>query len=206
MIDSTRMIPKTHQDKTRPISEYHHYSRSILALGGTNCDKSIYPGVAGEGIFLLLSSVQVASTVRSCCHCELRLRAIFGYLLLLFAGKKSMVVRTRYLASSFVVFFVCITASSYSRPREYVDVGSGREQAVTMVSLVVVEAEVSLQLVVVVVPGIGLRFSIGLPMLAAFCLPFLMKKTKIFRKRFLSKLVCKNKIKCEKFHFLQTTQ
>ena len=120
MIDSTRMIPKTHQDKTRPISEYHHYSRSILALGGTNCDKSIYPGVAGEGIFLLLSSVQVASTVRSCCHCELRLRAIFGYLLLLFAGKKSMVVRTRYLASSFVVFFVCITASSYSRPRKYV--------------------------------------------------------------------------------------
>ena len=100
----------------------------------------------------------------------------------------------------------CITASSYSCPREDVDVGSGREQAVTMVSLVVVEAEVSLQLVVVVVPGIGLRFSIGLPMLAAFCLPFLMKKTKIFRKRFLSKLVCKNKIKCEKFHFLQTTQ
>ena len=94
----------------------------------------------------------------------------------------------------------CITASSYSCPRKYVDVGSGREQAVTMVSLVVVEAEVSLQLVVVVVPGIGLRFSIGLPMLAAFCLPFLMKKTKIFRKRFLSKLVCKNKIKC-KFSF-----
>ena len=164
MIDSTRMIPKTHQDKTRPISEYHHYSRSILALGGTNCDKSIYPGVAGEGIFLLLSSVQVASTVRSCCHCELRLRAIFGYLLLLFAGKKSMVVRTRYLASSFVVFFVCITASSYSRPRKYVQVGSGREQAgTTMFSLVVVEAEVSWPLVVVVVPGIGLRFSIGLP-------------------------------------------
>lgn len=88
----------------------------------------------------------------------------------------------------------CITASSYSCPRKYVDVGSGREQAVTMVSLVVVEAEVSLPLVVVVVPGIGLRFSIGLPMLAAFCLPFLMKKTKIFRKRFLSKLSLYNSL------------
>ena len=75
------------------------------------------------------------------------------------------------LPRHFVVFFVCITASSYSRPRDYVDVGSGTEQAVTKFSLVVIASEVLLQLVVVVVPGIGLRLSIGLLLLFGCILP-----------------------------------